>query len=143
MQAFYDENSNDFKGTRVIEHEILVGDAKPIRKPPYRTASRCYECSGIGHFARECPTRKKRLNASSPHTNKRARHGNASSRDAQVATVERQCSDKRSKLKKRRSRKRQTNQWKTEREAPVHAPPVKEANNKAYYDRKAKTATLK
>jgi len=35
--VFHDENTNDFKGTKVIEHQILVGDAKPIRKPPYRT----------------------------------------------------------------------------------------------------------
>ena len=35
--VFHDENNNDFKGTKVIEHQILVGDAKPIRKPPYRT----------------------------------------------------------------------------------------------------------
>jgi hypothetical protein len=64
----------------------------------------------------------------------RARHGNASNRDAQVATVEGQYGDKRAKLKKRRSRKRLRNQWKTEREAPVHAPPVKEARNKKLYD---------
>jgi hypothetical protein len=32
---------------------------------------RCYECKGMGHYAKECPTRKKRLNPSSPHTNKR------------------------------------------------------------------------
>ena len=25
------------KGTNFIEHEILVGDAQPIRRPPYRT----------------------------------------------------------------------------------------------------------
>ena len=35
--VFHGENNNDFKGTKVIEHQILVGDAKPIRKPPYRT----------------------------------------------------------------------------------------------------------
>ena len=29
--------TNDFKGTDVIEHEILVGDAQPIRRRPYRT----------------------------------------------------------------------------------------------------------
>jgi hypothetical protein len=31
--VFHDEKANDFKGTQVIEHRILVGDAKPIRKP--------------------------------------------------------------------------------------------------------------
>ena len=35
--VFHDEETNDFKGTVVIVHEILVGDAKPIRRPPYRT----------------------------------------------------------------------------------------------------------
>jgi len=35
--VFHDEGTNDFKGTDVIEHEILVGDARPIRRPPYRT----------------------------------------------------------------------------------------------------------
>jgi hypothetical protein len=34
---FHDEETNDFKGTTVIEHEIQVGDAQPIRRPPYRT----------------------------------------------------------------------------------------------------------
>jgi len=36
-QAFHEEKTNDFKGTQVIEHQILVGDAKPIRKAPDRT----------------------------------------------------------------------------------------------------------
>jgi hypothetical protein len=35
--VFHDEETNDFKGTSVIEHEIHVGDARPIRRPPYRT----------------------------------------------------------------------------------------------------------
>jgi hypothetical protein len=35
--VFHDESSNDFKGPQVIQHQILVGGAKPIRKPPYRT----------------------------------------------------------------------------------------------------------
>jgi hypothetical protein len=35
--VFHDEESNDFKETYVIEHRILVGDANPIRRPPYRT----------------------------------------------------------------------------------------------------------
>jgi hypothetical protein len=35
--VFHDEDTNDFKATQVMEHQILVGDAKPIRKPPYRT----------------------------------------------------------------------------------------------------------
>jgi hypothetical protein len=34
---FHDEETNDFKGTTVIEHEIPIGDARPIRRPPYRT----------------------------------------------------------------------------------------------------------
>ena len=35
--VFHDENVNDFKCTNVVQHEIQVGDSKPIRKPPYRT----------------------------------------------------------------------------------------------------------
>jgi hypothetical protein len=31
--VFHDENTNDFKATQVMEHQILVGDAKPIRRP--------------------------------------------------------------------------------------------------------------
>jgi hypothetical protein len=34
--VFYDEDKNDFKGTDVIEHRIITGDAAPIRKTPYR-----------------------------------------------------------------------------------------------------------
>jgi hypothetical protein len=34
---FHDDDTKDFKGTKVVEHEILVGGTKPIRKPPYRT----------------------------------------------------------------------------------------------------------
>jgi hypothetical protein len=34
--VFHDEDTNDFKGTQVAEHQILLGDAKPIRKLPYR-----------------------------------------------------------------------------------------------------------
>ena len=37
--VFHDEDTNDFKATHVTEHQIHVGDAKPIRKPPYRTPS--------------------------------------------------------------------------------------------------------
>jgi len=35
--VFSVEESKDFKETRAIEHQILVGDAKPIWRPPYRT----------------------------------------------------------------------------------------------------------
>jgi hypothetical protein len=34
---FHDEETDDFPGTNVIEHEILVGDAQPIRRSQYRT----------------------------------------------------------------------------------------------------------
>ena len=34
--VYHDEEANDFKGTDVIEHEILVGDKPPIRRPQYR-----------------------------------------------------------------------------------------------------------
>ena len=33
--VFHDEETNDFKGTDV-EHQILVGDVQPIRRPQYR-----------------------------------------------------------------------------------------------------------
>jgi hypothetical protein len=33
---FNDEETNDFKGTTVIEHEIPIGDARHIKRPPYR-----------------------------------------------------------------------------------------------------------
>jgi hypothetical protein len=33
---FHVEGSNDFRGTDLIEHRIITGDAKPIRKAPYR-----------------------------------------------------------------------------------------------------------
>ena len=35
--VFHDESPNDFKGTKVTEPQIVVGDASPIRKSPYRT----------------------------------------------------------------------------------------------------------
>jgi hypothetical protein len=35
--VFQDEDENDYKGTHIAEHQVLVGDAKTIRKPPYRT----------------------------------------------------------------------------------------------------------
>jgi hypothetical protein len=31
---FHVEGSNDFKGTFLIEHRIITGDAEPIRKAP-------------------------------------------------------------------------------------------------------------
>jgi hypothetical protein len=34
--VFHDEETNDFKGTDVVEHEIEVGNARPIKRPPYR-----------------------------------------------------------------------------------------------------------
>jgi len=32
-RRFHDEETNDFKGTTVTEHEIPIGDARPIRHP--------------------------------------------------------------------------------------------------------------
>jgi hypothetical protein len=34
--VFHDKESNYFKETKVIEHQIIVGDTAPIRRPPYR-----------------------------------------------------------------------------------------------------------
>jgi hypothetical protein len=34
--VFHDESKGTFPGTDVIEHRIITGDAKPIRKAPYR-----------------------------------------------------------------------------------------------------------
>jgi hypothetical protein len=31
--VFHDEETNDFKATDVIEHEILVDDVRPIKRP--------------------------------------------------------------------------------------------------------------
>jgi hypothetical protein len=33
---FHDEDSNDYKGTDVIEHRILTGDPRSIKRPRYR-----------------------------------------------------------------------------------------------------------
>jgi hypothetical protein len=34
--VFHKEGSHDFPGTDLVEHRILTGDSKPIRKSPYR-----------------------------------------------------------------------------------------------------------
>jgi hypothetical protein len=34
--VFHDEESNDFKGTDVIEHQTVLEDKRPIRKTQYR-----------------------------------------------------------------------------------------------------------
>jgi hypothetical protein len=34
--VFHVDGCNDFRGTDLIEHQIVSGEAKPIRKPPYR-----------------------------------------------------------------------------------------------------------
>jgi hypothetical protein len=34
--VFHQEGSNEFKGTDLAEHEIVTGDARPIRKAQYR-----------------------------------------------------------------------------------------------------------
>jgi len=36
MNVFHDYEDNQFKSTDLIEHRIVTGDAKPIRKAPYR-----------------------------------------------------------------------------------------------------------
>jgi hypothetical protein len=35
--VFHDEEDNQFKGTDVTEHEIILSDTKPIKRPPYQT----------------------------------------------------------------------------------------------------------
>jgi len=35
--VFHDEETNDFKSTNVMEHQILLEDEKPIRRPQYKT----------------------------------------------------------------------------------------------------------
>ena len=37
FSAFLKNSKDDFKCTIVVEHQILLGDTKPIRKPPCRT----------------------------------------------------------------------------------------------------------
>jgi len=32
--VFHDEEGNEFKGTNLVEHEILLNDTRPIRRPP-------------------------------------------------------------------------------------------------------------
>jgi hypothetical protein len=34
--VIHQEGSNDFNGTDLVEHRIVTGDAKPIRKAPYK-----------------------------------------------------------------------------------------------------------
>jgi hypothetical protein len=35
-KAFHDEESNDFKATNVVEHQIILQDTTPVRRPQYR-----------------------------------------------------------------------------------------------------------
>jgi hypothetical protein len=35
-KVFNDAEDHRFKGTDLVEHRIITGDAKPIRKAPYR-----------------------------------------------------------------------------------------------------------
>jgi hypothetical protein len=51
-------------------HSTRIRQPSSDRGRPEATL-RCFECDGIGHFARECPTRKHKQN--STHTN--AKHG--------------------------------------------------------------------
>jgi hypothetical protein len=37
MHVFHDEDTNDFKGTDIIEHQIIVDNVPPIRRPQYQT----------------------------------------------------------------------------------------------------------
>jgi hypothetical protein len=37
VHIFHDKQRNDFKATDVVEHQIVLEDTKPIRRPPYRT----------------------------------------------------------------------------------------------------------
>jgi hypothetical protein len=35
--VWHEEDSNEFVGIKAVQHQIVVGDAAPIRRPPYRT----------------------------------------------------------------------------------------------------------
>jgi len=35
MYVFHDEESNDFKATDIVEHQIVLEDTTPIRWPQY------------------------------------------------------------------------------------------------------------
>jgi hypothetical protein len=39
--VFYEEGTNEFKGTDLVEHRIDTGDARPIRKPQIECHTRC------------------------------------------------------------------------------------------------------
>ena len=52
--VFHDEEANDFKGTDVIQHDILVGDTPLIRRPQYlrpegRNENTCRKDAGSGN----------------------------------------------------------------------------------------------
>jgi hypothetical protein len=34
--VFHEESSHDFPGTNLVEHRIVTGDTRPLRKSPYR-----------------------------------------------------------------------------------------------------------
>lgn len=36
-KVLHDEETNDFKGTNIVEHHILVENVRPIRRPQYQT----------------------------------------------------------------------------------------------------------
>jgi len=53
--VFHNEGNNDLRATDLIEHRIITGDAKPIRKPPeYHLPMERNGKSGSGYAGKRC-----------------------------------------------------------------------------------------